>query len=336
MLLKKVDRDVSRVIGKIGNSYFNPLNTHEEKKKVFKDNTYNPKFKYTPPKKTLESAEKMLNELKTDNTVYGQLLRRKIKELQNTLGMIKNTGKKNFTNYSLKVYGRPSQELVRTAKKILKIDEEEVWKKYSKLSVHKKFTDTFMLNKYDWEVKEKNMVAGAAVNSKKRTLFLNKEKDFSERDVKRLIIHEIGTHVARYENGKKQKYAMFSFGFPNYIETEEGFAAYNEYKCGLLSPKILKTYAGRVLANDLSLKNSFCAVYNSLLEYFPKNDAWTLTLRAKRGLSDTSKPGAFTKDHIYLKGFLNVKKYAERGGDIKKLYIGKIGIEHVPLLKYII
>ncbi|MBT6402297.1 DUF1704 domain-containing protein, partial [Candidatus Woesearchaeota archaeon] len=119
MLLKKVDRDVSRVIGKIGNSYFNPLNTHEEKKKVFKDNTYNPKFKYTPPKKTLESAEKMLNELKTDNTVYGQLLRRKIKELQNTLGMIKNTGKKNFTNYSLKVYGRPSQELVRTAKKIL-------------------------------------------------------------------------------------------------------------------------------------------------------------------------------------------------------------------------
>ena len=98
----------------------------------------------------------------------------------------------------------------------------------------------------------------------------------------------------------------------------------------------MKTYAGRVLANDLSLKNSFCAVYNSLLEYFPKNDAWTLTLRAKRGLSDTSKPGAFTKDHIYLKGFLNVKKYAERGGDIKKLYIGKIGIEHVPLLKYII
>ncbi len=335
MLLKKVDRDIAKIIGKIGNSYFNPLNSNEERLKVFKDNCHNPKFKYNPPKPILKSVEKTLNELKTDSSVYGKLLRKKINELKYTLLMIKNIGKKDFTKYSIKVYGKPNQALIKASKKILEIDEEEVWKKYSKLSTQKKFSDTFKLKNYDWQVKEKAMVAGAAVNTKKKTLFLNKDRDCSERDVKRLVVHEIGTHVARYENGMKQNYKMFAFGFPGYLETEEGFAAYNEYKCGLLSPKILKTYAGRVLANDLSLRNSFCTVYNSLLEYFPKNDAWTLALRAKRGLTNTSKPGAFTKDHIYLKGFLNVKSFAENGGNVKKLYTGKIGIEHIPMLKYI-
>jgi len=128
---------------------------------------------------------------------------------------------------------------------------------------------------------------------------------------------------------------MFEFGFPWYLDTEEGFAAYNEFKCGLLSPKILRNYAGRVIANHLSLSNSFSRVYNHLLEYFTRQDAWNLTLRSKRGLTNTALPGAFTKDHLYLKGFLKVKEFADSGGDMKKLYVGKIGIEHVPLLRYL-
>ena len=335
MLLKKVDRDLAVVSGKIGNSHFNPINSSEERKKVFKDNNYNPKFKYNPPKVGLKSVEKILLSLKSDNSVYGQLLRKKVIEFYNTLLMVKNVGKKEFTDYSVKVYGKPSNDLIREANKILKIDEEEVWKKYSRLSTQKKFLDEFRLNRYNWSVKEKEMVAGAAISTKKRTLVLNEERDFSEDDVNRLIVHEIGTHVRRFENGKKHSYKMFSFGFPGYLETEEGLAAYNEYRCGLLSPKILRGYAGRVIANSMSLKGSFCAVYNYLLEYFPKNEAWILALRSKRGLKDTSKRGGFTKDHIYLKGFLRVKAFVENGGDLKKLYVGKIGLEHVPLIDFI-
>lgn len=335
MLLKKVDRDLAVISGKIGNSYFSPINTSDEKKKVFSDNNYNPKFKYNPTRKSLDGVEKILLSLKSDNSIYGQLLRKKIIEFYNVLLMVKNVGKKEFTDYSVKIYGKPSSDLVREAKKILKIDEEEVWKRYSKLSMQKKFLDEFRMNNYNWDVKHKEMVAGAAISTKRRTLVLNEERDFSESDVNRLIVHEIGTHVRRFENGKKQKYKMFSFGFPGYLETEEGLAAYNEYKCGLLSPRILKGYAGRVIANSMSLRGSFCTVYNCLLEYFPKNDAWTLALRSKRGLKDTSKPGGFTKDHIYLKGFLKVKDFVENGGNLKKLYVGKIGVEHVPLLDFI-
>jgi uncharacterized protein (TIGR02421 family) len=248
---------------------------------------------------------------------------------------VKNIGKKDFTQYSVKIYGKPSKELVNEAKKILKVDEEEVWRRYSKLSLTKKFMDQMAMKRIKWKVKEKRMVAGAAVNAKNKTLYINENRNFSETDVGRLIVHEINTHIIRSENGAKKTYKMFKCGFPGYLETEEGLAAYNEYKAGLLSPKILKIYAGRVLAVHLALKNSFSFVYNSLLDYFTKNDAWILTLRAKRGLKDTSKPGAFTKDHLYLKGFLKVKSYVEGGGDIKRLYVGKIGVEHIPLLKYI-
>jgi uncharacterized protein (TIGR02421 family) len=263
------------------------------------------------------------------------LLRKKIRELHDMLNMIRNVGKKEFTKYSMKVYGKPDSSLLKEAKNILKTDEEEVWKRYSRLSTTKKFMDNLVLRRFDWKVKEKEVVAGAAFNTKNKTLFINRNRDFSESDVKRLIVHEIGTHITRAENSNKNKYKMFKFGFPGYLETEEGLAAYNEYKAGLLSPRILRNYAGRVLANHLSLKNSFNTVYNHLLGYFPRDDAWTLTLRSKRGLSDTSKPGAFTKDHIYLKGFLKVKSFAENGGDMEKLYVGKIGVEHVPLLDYI-
>jgi uncharacterized protein (TIGR02421 family) len=335
MLLKKVDRDLALIHNKIRISVLGPVNSSEEMKKMFKDNNYNPKFKYGSSIRNYKRIEKHLLSLKTDDTVYGKLLKTKIKELHNMLNMIRSVGKKEFTKHSIKTYGKPDKSLLDEANSILSSDEEEVWNRYSRLSMTKKFMDNFALRNLDWKVKEKEMVAGATFNVKNKTLFINSNRDYSENDVKRLVVHEIGTHIIRSENANKQGYKMFKFGFPGYLSTEEGLAAYNEFCAGLLTPRILKNYAGRVLANHLSLKSSFSAVYNHLLEKFPKGDAWTLTLRAKRGLKDSSKPGAFTKDHLYLKGFLKVKKFAENGGDMRKLYVGKVGVEHVPLLDYI-
>ena len=122
MLLKKVDRDLALIHGKIRISRVNPINVEEEKLKVFKDNNRNPKFKYN----FLENhqrVEKHLLSLKTDDTVYGVLLRGKIRELNNMLKMIKNVGKKDFTRCSVKVYGKPDSYLLKEAKNILKMDD---------------------------------------------------------------------------------------------------------------------------------------------------------------------------------------------------------------------
>jgi len=343
--MTKVDRDLAAVASRLRIAHLNPINVNDERKKIFNDNCYNPHFKYKVKPSDYTQYTKKLHSLETDKSVYGTLLRKKIIELERMIALLQHIGKRDFTKYSVQLYNKPSQDLVKEAKHILEANEESLWERYAKkhkprkqgtpysrLSLNKIFSDTFKVKRYDWDVIEKEMVAGAAVSTKNKVLYLNKKRPFTAADVQRLIIHEIGTHATRAENGAKQPYKLFHYGFPNYLVTEEGLAAYNEYRHGLLSPTILRNYAGRVIANHHSLKHNFSSVYNHLLDYFPKHDAWTLTLRSKRGLTNTSKPGAFTKDHIYLKGFLAIKHYAEQGGDLTPLMIGKIGLEHIQLL----
>lgn len=58
-----------------------------------------------------------------------------------------------------------------------------------------------------------------------------------------------------------------------------------------------------------------------------------MTIRAKRGLGDTSKPGGFIKDHVYLEGKVLLDDFVKDGGDLTPLYAGKIGLQHIDLVK---
>ena len=136
------------------------------------------------------------------------------------------------------------------------------------------------------------------------------------------------------ENSQKQKYKLFQVGFPDYLETEEGLAAFNEEQAGyLMHNKLRRLYAGRVIAVDLALKMGFLDVFTELTKYFSEQDAWNLTLRVKRGLSDISKPGAFTKDCLYFSGKIKIEQFLKKHGKLEDLYIGRIGIKHIRPLK---
>ena len=185
---------------------------------------------------------------------------------------------------------------------------------------------------FNWRLLNKDLITSARVNPLKQTLELRKKERFSEKYVRRLIVHEIGTHAVRAENGRLQPLLVFLHGLPGYLETEEGLAAYSEYLTGVLDNSTLRNYAGRVAAIHHALSHDFLSTYKHMKKFFRDKIAWKLTLRAKRGLKDTSLPGAYTKDVIYLRGFLAVKKYIQKGGDITKLYVGKIGLKDVPLL----
>ena len=43
-----------------------------------------------------------------------------------------------------------------------------------------------------------------------------------------LIVHEIGTHVVRRENGKRSKLRLLGIGLDNYERGEEGIATMRE------------------------------------------------------------------------------------------------------------
>lgn len=329
----RVDKELAFWHKRISPYYTQPYNIEQEKKKLFANRTYNPKFKYNKHP-NIKQIKHHLSKLKPDYSVIGILLNQKKYELIKRLDMYEAIGTNLFTKKSIENYGRPEKELVNKAKKFLNLrsnGREGV--KYNTISSIKKFLDSLLKFGYDWKVVEREMCVGARFSIGDKILYISKERKFNENDIKRLVIHEIGTHIKRAENGKKQRYRLFVIGFPDYLITEEGLAVYNEQISGLLTNKVLKNYAGRVFAVDLALRNSFSTVYNVLLEYFDKEEAFNLTLRAKRGILDTSRPGACTKDYLYLKGKYLVENYVRKGGKLKDLYIGKIGVQHVKLLK---
>lgn len=332
----KIDKELFFYHKKIF-TYPTPINLEEERKKVLKDKHYNPQFKYKKCQPNIEQIKQKLKQLKIQQGVFGSILNKKREELINYCNLLQNIGAKEFTIYSKKLYGEPKEELIREAYRIVNLGiEDNECRRYDTASSIKKILDSLMLDyKFNWSVKIKNMTAGAYCDLSKKILYINKNKEFSENELKRLIIHEIGTHITRAEKGKRQRYLLFSYGFPNYLETEEGLATYNEKVNNLLSNIILKNYAGRVIAVNLALKSSFSVAYNELLQYFDNDAAWNLTTRAKRGLADTKMSGAFTKDYIYLRGKYLIEDFVKNGGNIKDLYIGKIGVEHLPLIKKI-
>jgi len=161
---------------------------------------------------------------------------------------------------------------------------------------------------------------------------INPNERFTTLDLKRLKVHEIGTHYMRYYNGKQYIPKILKSGASNYIETEEGLAAYMEELMDVSSKAQIYIYAGRVIGTYYALRKSFYEVFQILKKYgFKDSDAFAITYRAKRNLCDTSQKGGFTKDYVYFSGYHKVKNYA-KNNDIRDLFIGKIKIRDVKIL----
>ena len=326
----RIDRFFNYVSNRLDFSCIDPINAKIEEKH-FRDTRKNPMFRYKKFDQKLKSLNGILPEIRLNNHDLDRIMKEKRNELIRKLDMFEAVGKPTFTTISSKIYPPPSRELVKQAKKILKLKPSKKPAKILKKEAVAMLRSAFKMQGIRWKIINKTMVSNARVQPSKHILYLKKREKFSRDYVKRLILHEIGTHALRTENGKMQMLRIFKYGFANHLETEEGLAAYNEYKGGLMTHSILRTYAGRVLAVHYALKYSFLKTYDHLCKYFKPKTSWKLTLRAKRGVKDTSKPGAYTKDVVYLRGFLRVLEFAKKR-DVNQLYVGKIKIED---LRYI-
>jgi len=329
------DYELERISKKISFFLINPNNTKEEKIKFLKTPGYNPQFTYNDSPHNLSKIRFELERISPENNIIGDILRGIRDKYLLDIELIEKRGGTELTDVSIRLHGQPSDELIKKAEELVKLDYEPEKIKYETKQIIKKLRIAFLKYGFHWSVEENEMVASAAVGLKQKKLLIKKDSRFSENFLKRIIVHEIGTHIMRAENGKNQPYRFFARGMPGYLKTEEGLAVYNEELHNCLNNKLLKIYAGRVLAIKKALNYSFYDCYTYLREYFAIDTAWRLTLRAKRGLSDTKNKGAFTKDIAYLEGYMAVKKFIEEGGNINNLYYGKIGIEHIPILSKI-
>ena len=97
-----------------------------------------------------------------------------------------------------------------------------------------------------------------SVNIRTKNIFINQDYVFTKESLKRLIAHEIESHIYRYENGVRQPYLIFAKGLSKEtLKTEEGLAVYVEEKKKINTDLQLKNYAGRVVAINLALKKNF-------------------------------------------------------------------------------
>jgi len=334
-----IDANLNRLVQKIEVlNYINPLNIASERKQF-----YSSKFKYEP---VFKYPKIKFNGYKLHRLFFSQRLERivdnDIRQLYEDViyeysGLIEcietiNQGRKFYFN-SLKSFGTPNEREIDNAKFILRFDDsdfdEEMLPIYSASDAVDYFKDYSKRYDFNYNIKlSTNLSAAAMVLNNTQTLVLHKSHKFSKNQLKVLTNHEIGVHMVTTFNGLEQPLKIFSNGFPNNVETQEGLAVYSEYMSGCLTMKRLKELAYRVIAVDTLNKGySFADTFDLLYSQYKLNrdKAFSISLRVHRG-------GGFTKDHQYLCGINRVYSYAKSGGDLDPLLTGKVTLDYIDTI----
>jgi alpha-L-glutamate ligase-like protein/uncharacterized protein (TIGR02421 family) len=335
-----IDQKLLQIDNKIKLLYhLRPLNLETEKDKFFKDQNYNPQFEYPELKfDPLDLIDK-LHKIKMDDSILGNIFLKKKEELLLKISLLDSIDEKKFTDISIKLFSKPTDSEISTCKeKLSNLDKSKFTDEkaiYSSKDAAEKFEKVF--KDYDlsnWKVKIKENMVADCVAGKNNRLFIRNDAKFSRERIESLIVHEIETHILTAENGKNQPYNIFNRGLANYLITQEGLAMYNVEKQRKIPFDTNYKVLTHVLTISKAIENSFSDTYKSVIKSgVSKDQVFRSVLKAKRGFSDTSKPGAFTKDYIYYKGYKEICDFVENGGDLKDLYIGKMNINDNDKLK---
>lgn len=331
--LKKIDYELQQVINPVSFFDVNPLNLDAEKDRVLQDPDYNPYFLYSTTPFDFGTVQEQLAAIDEHESPLGELLNDKRDLFIDKCEMLRSRGSPKFTVFSKKVYGLPSRAVLDRSVSFLSLESEKEEKNISSRQAVSMIQAEVRHQGFDYHVTSRQMSASAMVLVAKKRIYVKDNSMFSDNYIRRLMVHEIGTHVLRAENGKDQPFMIFFHGFPNYLSTEEGLAVVNEERFGLLNNENLKNYAARAIAVKMAMTKGFSEIYQYLCQFFPPSTAFKIATRAKRGLADTSKPGGCTKDYVYIAGYMKVKNYLEKGGSINALYAGKIGVEHIERIR---
>ncbi|MEE2752045.1 MAG: tyrosine/phenylalanine carboxypeptidase domain-containing protein [Myxococcota bacterium] len=181
----------------------------------------------------------------------------------------------------------------------------------------------------DWKVDlDSVMSARVLVDGAKRLLRVNSRARFRERDVAKLIVHEVEVHAIRAANGDQQPLRMFGTGLPGALETEEGLALLAEERSATAAPGGGWRQGVVVRAIDWAREMGFRELFERICEAGGESLAWGISLRLKRGLKAPEKPGVYAKDVVYYKGLKRVRAWLDAGNPVEHLFVGKVGIEH--------
>lgn len=276
-------------------SQLNPINLLEEKEKFFKDQSYNPQFIYQEPIAPDELIEHGIPD-------------------ENLLELAKDIIKKAL-------FGRNQRDLLLMEGPV--VPHEEVTKKLQAFLALHNLEHRFKI------VWSSSFISRATINVD--TVKLRSSAEFRKEGLIGMLYHEIGTHALRRVNYEQQPWfkKRNAYGFGSYLKTEEGLAALHSILAHTYKSAV--GTALRYVAVDFAQSHSFTELWKFLEKY--TNDVetrWMITLREKRGMTDTSLPGGFSKDLVYFEGAYHVARWLHTHEyDCTQLYFGKLDIQDV-------
>lgn len=323
-------------------SYINPQNLEEQKELFLENPEFSPRFFYKKPEIDLEHLKREVKKTPIVNHELYPLFERKITQIENKIDLILSVGSDKFQFYSEELFGSIEKNSYQSAIKFLNKytkknidDTSETLDTKTAQTIIEDFLKSHKLS--HWKISIIPETVSDIQVTKRHTILLKKNATFKRNRLQALLAHEIGTHVFRFENGKRQPFRIFERGTAGYLRTEEGLAIWNQNALGLELGEKFLTPAYQVVSIYLGQKMSFLDLFHYLkTTYDISNElAWKLCLKAKRGLTDTSKTQVFTKDSIYFRGYQDIKRFIKEKGEIKDLYVGKIAIKDLPLIQKI-
>lgn len=328
--LQKIDRAIFWIDKKLLIlKYLIPSNI-DEQRHIFieSEGKHIPQFEYDLPSHDFHQMKQDLEKIEIPEIPLSQLYYEKKEEVKNKILFLEafcNDDPKGISLYSKNIFWDISTENYEYSLTVLK----EKWHLETEKSMSvteikdfiKKFNHIYGIHLWLTE-----RVWWSRFAMKGNKLMMRKWARVWKKEFRSIIAHEIEWHYLRKLNGKKQFLDLFSRWSARYIETDEGIAIYNQNR--FLTQKDVKYYGifERYYFINYALNHSYKKLLSRMLEYY-ENDyerVFNYMLRLKRGMRDISKDGIFYKDVVYLNGYVDLQKFLDAWGSLKKLYIWKI------------
>ena len=337
--------DVDRQLAAVSNQFdyllqLTPVNTKNAWKRFESEHFERvPEFHYRPLPVDPTVLKRELYKIpleRIEDPALQRLFQEKQEELELKLSMLRDRDTTRFLYESLQLFGGAEDNLLQLAKDLLnQLPSRENSEQSSSITAEAFASlaeqEIELYRKVCPQFKAKTHVAsdvnGLIVSRGK--LLINSDLSMSPSRVSALLAHEVGTHLLTYYNGRQQPFQLLYTGMAGYEELQEGLAVLSEYLVDGLSRSRMRQLAARVVAvGHLTDGASFVETFHALVRDYEFNErpAYNITMRVYRG-------GGLTKDAVYLRGLRAILKYVQRGGDLNPLLVGKMAVEHIPIIK---
>ncbi|MDA0284427.1 MAG: DUF1704 domain-containing protein [Planctomycetota bacterium] len=343
--LPKLVWDVDRQLTEVSSQFkfllqLTPINA-ERAWQQFRDSGFRtpPRFEYRPLNVDPLLLKRQLLQIRTEDVedpTLSHLMRQTQDELDRQITMLADLGTARFLPGSLQVFGGVAPELLSLATEILLLPYRPAETRGEQLNAGQ-FAALANEEFEHYRAQLASFTAEAVVREDTYSgllctggnLLIGRETSIPASRANALLQHEVGTHLVTYYNGAQQPLGSLRVGLAGYDGLQEGLAVLSEYLVGGLNLPRLRLLAARVVAvHDLIAGVALPDTYRRLTEEFAlePRQAFTVALRVYRG-------GGLTKDAVYLRGLRDVLRYVQGGGDLLPLFVGKMAIEHIPIIQ---